>query len=30
MGLAYGMLVDGDDLLGPFLELLDAGMIADA
>ncbi|MEY2463814.1 MAG: hypothetical protein QOH64_1952 [Acidimicrobiaceae bacterium] len=28
-GLAYSARVDGEDLFGPFLELLNAGMVAD-
>ena len=28
-GLAYSLRVDGEDLFGPFLEVLNAGMVAD-
>jgi hypothetical protein len=28
-GLTYAARVDGEDLFGPFLELLNAGMVAD-
>jgi AcrR family transcriptional regulator len=28
-GLTYAALIDGEDLFGPFLEILNAGMIAD-
>jgi hypothetical protein len=28
-GLTYVARVDGEDLFGPFLELLNAGMVAD-
>ena len=28
-GLTYSARIDGDDLFAPFLELLNAGMIAD-